>query len=128
ALAEARLPNTTDVAARPEAVASPRVIEEALRALGRGFRAVQRDPETRVVAELFAAKNLGRGALNVLIVVVPLALLGVGSAGVGWLTAVLGAGGIAGGVAATTLVGRRRMIPAMALGLALWGLPLLAIG
>jgi hypothetical protein len=128
ALAEARLPNTTDVAARPEAVEGPRVIEEALRALGRGFRAVQRDPELRLVAGLFAAKNLGRGALNVLIVVVPLALLGVGSAGVGWLTAVLGAGGIAGGVAATTLVGRRRMILAMAAGLALWGLPLLAMG
>lgn len=128
ALAEAQLPNTADVAARPQRVESPKVIEEALLALGRGYRAVRSDPELGVVAGLFAAKNLGRGALTVLIVVVPLGLLHLQSAGVGWLTAVLGAGGVAGGLAATTLVGRRRMIPAMAAGLALWGLPLLALG
>jgi len=127
ALAEARLPNTTDVAARP-AGESARAARAALRALERGLRTVRSDPELAVVSELFAAKNLGRGALNVLIVVVPLALLGIGSAGVGWLTAVLGAGGIAGGLAAATLVGRRRMIPAMVAGLALWGLPLIALG
>ena len=128
ALAEARLPNTTGVAARRSAVDSSRVFEEARRALERGLQAVRSDLELRLVAELFAAKNLGRGALNVLIVVIPLALLDIGSSGVGWLTAVLGAGGVVGGLVATGLVGRRRMIPAMAGGLALWGLPLLAIG
>jgi MFS family permease len=127
AIAEARLPNTSDVAHRP-AGDRQRVAEEAMRILSRGFRAVRSDPELRLVTGLFAAKNLGRGALNVLIVVVPLALLGLGSASVGWLTTVLGAGGVLGGLAATTLVGRRRMIPAMAAGLALWGLPLIAIG
>ena len=128
ALAEARLPDTTHVTARPAAAEAPRVIEEALRVLGRGFRAIRLDPELQLVTELFAAKNLGRGALNVLIVVVPLALLDIGSSGVGWLTAVLGAGGIVGGLAATGLVGRPRMIPPMAFGLALWGLPLIALG
>jgi hypothetical protein len=128
ALAEARLPNTTDVTARPVAAVGPRALEAAMRALRRGFHAVRSDLELRLVAELFAAKNLGRGALNVLIVVLPLTVLGVGSAGVGWLTAVLGAGGIVGGLAATALVGRRRLVPAMAAGLALWGLPLLALG
>jgi MFS family permease len=128
ALAEASLPDTTDVAARPHAVASPRVFEEALRVLARGLRAVRVDPELRLVTQLFAAKNLGRGALNVLIVVVPLAVLDIGSSGVGWLTAVLGAGGVIGGMAATGLVGRRRLIPPMALGLALWGVPLVVIG
>jgi MFS family permease len=126
ALAEARLPDTSDIAHRP--AERQRVTEEALRVLARGFRAVRSDPELRLVTELFAAKNLGRGALNVLIVVVPLALLGLGSASVGWLTAVLGVGGVLGGIAATTLVGRRRMIPPMAAGLALWGLSLIGIG
>jgi len=126
AIAEARLPNTSDVAHRP--ADRQRVMEEAGRILARGLRAVRSDPELRLVTELFAAKNLGRGALNVLIVVVPLALLGLGSASVGWLTAVLGIGGVLGGIAATMLVGRRRMIPAMAAGLALWGLPLIGIG
>ena len=128
AVAEARLPNTADIVARPEAGEHLHVLNEALLVLRRGLRAVRSDPELRLVTELFAAKNLGRGALNVLIVVVPLALLGLGSASVGWLTAVLGAGGVLGGLAATMLVGRRRMIPAMAAGLALWGLPLLVIG
>ncbi|HEX3455430.1 MAG TPA: cyclic nucleotide-binding domain-containing protein [Gaiellaceae bacterium] len=127
AIAEARLPNTSDVAHRPP-TDRQRIVEEAMRSLARGFHAVRSDPELQLVTELFAAKNLGRGALNVLIVVVPLALLGLGSASVGWLTAVLGVGGVLGGLAATTLVGRRRMIPAMSAGLALWGLPLIAIG
>jgi len=103
-------------------------VDLVVRALGRGFDAIRRDPEIRLVTELFAAKNLGRGALTVLIIVVPLGLLGLGSAGVGWLTAVVGVGGIVGGLAAATLLGRRRMIPAMAAGLALWGLPLVALG
>ena len=128
ALAEAGLPNTRDLAARPVAVDSPGVVDLVVRALGRGFDAIRRDPEIRLVTELFAAKNLGRGALTVLIIVVPLGLLGLGSAGVGWLTAVVGVGGIVGGLAAATLLGRRRMIPAMAAGLALWGLPLVALG
>jgi Cyclic nucleotide-binding domain/Major Facilitator Superfamily len=128
AFAEARLPNSTDVAHRPPPVESPRVMEEAMRSLRRGFAAMRVDPELRLVTALFAAKNLGRGALTVLIVVVPLGLLGLGNAAVGWLTAVLGVGGVIGGLAATSLVGRRRMIPAMAAGLALWGLPLLVLG
>jgi MFS family permease len=81
-----------------------------------------------LIAGLFAAKNLGRGALNVLIVLVPLELLDLGSAGVGWLTAVAGTGGVVGGVAVAALIGRRKMIPGMALGLVLWGVPLLALG
>lgn len=128
AVAEARLPDTGDLAHRAVAPEAPKVLEEAFRMLARGFRAMRGDRELRLVSELFAAKNLGRGALNVLLVVVPIALLHIGSAGVGWLTAVLGAGGIVGGLAATTLVGRRRLIPAMALGLALWGLPLVVLG
>ena len=113
---------------RLDPIGSTRIVEEALRVLARGFHAVRLDRELRLVAELFAAKNLGRGALNVLIVVVPLAVLDIGSSGVGWLTAVLGAGGVLGGLAATGLVGRRRLIPPMAVGLALWGLPLIAMG
>jgi len=128
ALTEARLPNTTDLASRPAALESLRVVESALRSLAGGFRTVRSDAELGLVTGLFAAKNLGRGALNVLIVVIPLAVLGLGSAGVGWLTAVLGVGGVAGGIVATALVGRRRMIPAMAAGLALWGAPLAVIG
>jgi MFS family permease len=122
ALAEARLPATADVAVRPE------VDERTLRSIARGWHAVRAEAQLSLVTALFAAKNLGRGAFNVLIVLVPLALLHLGSAGVGWLTAVAGVGGVLGGLAATGLVGRHRLIPGMTLGLVLWGLPFLAIG
>jgi MFS family permease len=128
AAAEARLPDSTHVAVRLTSAQSARVIGEALHVLARGVHAIRLDPELQLVTGLFAAKNLGRGALNVLIVVVPLALLDIGSSAVGWLTADVGAGGVVGGLAATGLVGRPRMIPPMALGLALWGVPLVAIG
>ena len=127
AVAEAGLPDTSNVAARPRA-SEARIVGRVLSALDRGWAAIRSEPELRLVAELFAAKNLGRGALTVLIVVIPLSLLHLGSAGVGWLTAVLGVGGVLGGVVATTLVGRKRLVPAMAAGLALWGLPLVALG
>ena len=86
------------------------------------------DVRLRLVLGLFAAKNLGRGALNVLIILIPLELLGLGNAGVGWLTAAVGVGGVIGGAAAATLVTRRRLSIAMAGGVALWGLAFLAIG
>lgn len=77
---------------------------------------------------LFAAKNLGRGGLNVLLVVVPLTFLSLGGSGVGWLTAAVGGGGVLGGIAAAWLVGRRQMDAPMAAGLAVWGLPLVVLG
>jgi MFS family permease len=120
-VAEAGLPSTRDVAVRPHAV------ERALRTLARGARTVRSEADLLVVTGLFAGKNLARGALNVLIVLVPLELLGLGSAGVGWLTAIAGAGGVLGGIAAAALVGRRRLIAPMGVGLALWGIPLGAL-
>ncbi len=118
--ADIRLPSSVDLAQRPTHVERPSVREGARVALG--------DMRLRLVLGLFAAKNLGRGALNVLIVLIPLALLGLGDEGVGWLTAAVGTGGVIGGAAATALVTRRRLSIAMAGGVAVWGLAFLAIG
>ena len=63
-----------------------------------------------------------------LIVVVSLQLFQVGDAGVGWLTAAVGVGGVLGGIVAATLVGRHRLGPPMLLGITLWGAAFLAIG
>jgi MFS family permease len=65
-----------------------------------------------------------RGSLNVLIVVAAIELLGMGNAGVGYLTAALGVGGIAGGMVAMSLVARRRLALPFAAGLVLWGVPI----
>jgi len=71
---------------------------------------------------------LARGSLNVLVVVIPLELLGLSPSAVGWLSAMIGIGGVVGGLAASTLVGRTRMAGPMAVGLAVWAVPLLALG
>jgi predicted MFS family arabinose efflux permease len=114
------LPSTVGLAQRPTLHERQGILEGGRAALG--------DPRLRLVLGLFAAKNLGRGALNVLIVLIPISLLGIGSGGVGWLTAAVGTGGVIGGALAAVLVTRRRLSIAMAGGIALWGLALLAIG
>jgi MFS family permease len=120
-IVELGLPSTSDVAIRPPS---------ARRALGlaEGFRAVRLNAQLKLVAAMFVVKNLARGAVNVLVVVVPLQLLGLEPAAVGWLSAMIGVGGIVGGVAASSLVGRSRMAGPMALGLVFWALPLLVLG
>ena len=73
-----------------------------------------------------AVTTLVEGALDVLIVVVALELLDIGDAGVGWLNAAWGFGGLLGGAAAVALVGGGRLASALgggclAIGLALVG-------
>ena len=119
-LADGRLPSTAEVAIRPQFGDGPRLTV-------RGIAVIRAQPELRLAMALLAIKYLGRGALTVLVVVVSLRLLHVGSSGVGWLTATVGAGGVLGGVAAASLVGRRRLGMPMAFGVALWGLAFLAI-
>ena len=118
--ADRGLPSTAAIAVRPWTSDGPLLT-------ARGIAVIRAQPELRLTTALFAAKNLGRGALTVLVVVVSLQLLGVGSPGVGWLTAAVGAGGVLGGIAAASLVGRRRLGPPMAFGLALWGAAFLVI-
>jgi len=92
-----------------------------------GARAVARDPETRIVVVLSGAQNLVAGALNVLIVVTALQLLGMGQAGVGALTAAVGIGGVIGGAFVFTRLRSGRHGADLALGLLLFGVPLVLL-
>jgi hypothetical protein len=56
AVAETGLPDTSNVAARPRA-SEARIVGRVVRALDRGWAAIGSEPELRLVAELFAAKN-----------------------------------------------------------------------
>jgi MFS family permease len=96
---------------------------EALADVLAGFRIVLHESRPRLLIALFGAQAFVRGAVNVLIVVIAFRLLHAGGGWVGFLSAALGAGGLVGGVAALPLAGRRLAAP-FALGLALWGLPL----
>jgi MFS family permease len=93
-----------------------------------GFRAISGERDLRVIVGLYGAQTFVAGALNVLIVVTALRELDLGKAGVGYLNAAVGIGGIVGGVAAAGLVGRRRLASAFAFGLVFWGLPIALIG
>jgi MFS family permease len=109
-------------------VGKRRVERDTLQELLAGVRALAADSRPRLIVLLFAAQSLVRGLLNVLIVVAAIELLGMGEAGVGWLNAALGAGGLIGGMTALALVGRRRLAAPFGLGLVLWGVPIALIG
>ena len=91
---------------------------------------------TRAVASGAAGAQVGFlavqamvvGAVDVLLVVLVYDLLRVGDAGVGLLTAALGAGAALGAAPAAVLVGRRRLTPALFAGSAAWGVALVLTG
>jgi len=93
-----------------------------------GFVTIGRERELRVLVGLAGAQTLVAGALNVLLVIMALEILDAGRAWVGYLDSAVGVGGILGAVAAAGLVGRKRLSGAVAVGLFLWGAPLVLLG
>jgi MFS family permease len=85
---------------------------------------VLHDARLRLIIGLYGTQTLAAGALNVLIVVLALQVLDLGKSGIGFLASAVGVGGLIGGLAAFTLIGRPRLASAFGLGLALVGLPL----
>src|SRR5947209_1117701 len=111
---------------RTDAVRLPIARTVGLRAAISGFGAAVRDPGTRLLLSLFVVKNLGRGALNLLVIAVPLELLKLENVSVALLSVALGVGGLAAGVVGG-LLQRPRLGRTMVLGLVLWGAPLLIV-
>jgi CRP-like cAMP-binding protein len=68
------------------------------------------------------------GALDVLFVVLAIGVLDLGGSGAGYLNAAFGAGGTVGIAATIALVGRKRVAPAVALGVAAFSLAFVVIG
>jgi MFS family permease len=100
-----------------------REVAATWRDLVAGLRVVALAPRPRLVVGLFVAQGFVRGCLNVLIVVTAFEILDAGAAGVGYMTAALGVGGLVGALAAYTLAGRRLAVP-FALALVFWGVPI----
>lgn len=109
---------------REPAEAEPGMLEQ----VADGLRAVRGDARVRLMLGFFAGQTFVDGALTVLLAAVALDLLGIGESGLGLLSAAIGVGGVVGIAASAPLAGRRRLAPAFALGLALWGLPLVVLG
>nr|MBA3842707.1 cyclic nucleotide-binding domain-containing protein [Actinomycetota bacterium] len=99
--------------------------EEGFR-LWQGFREVGHVPGARLLVGLITAQTFIRGCLNVLLVVTSYEVLHRGAAGVGYLTAAIGVGGLFGALGAATLRGERLASP-FAFGLVFWGVPLMIV-
>ena len=94
-----------------------RALDEALA----GFRLLGREPSARVLVGLLGGQFVAIGALDVLYVVLAISVLELGGSGAGYLNAAFGAGGVAGIAVTAALVGRRRLLPPLVLGVAVWG-------
>src|SRR4051794_33520208 len=92
-----------------------------------GFPEVWAQRGLRLVVGTLTMTTLVEGAVDVLVVVSALQLLGMGTDGVGWLNAAWGVGGVLGGGVALSMLGRGRLSAGLAAGIVLAGLPLLAI-
>jgi cyclic nucleotide-binding protein len=104
-----------------------RRLKQLRRDLAAGFEAGVWRRDVRPLVIPAAAQTFGRGVLNVLTVVIALKLFGLGSAGVGWLAAVLGIGGVIAGSAAVMLVHGRRVARCFAAGVAGRGVPMILL-
>jgi MFS family permease len=92
-----------------------------------GFREVARDHRLRLVVGVLAVSTVVEGAIDVLVVLVAIDMLGLGGAGVGWLNACWGFGGVIGGAAALSLLRRGRLTAGLSAGGLLVGLPFMLI-
>jgi predicted MFS family arabinose efflux permease len=113
-----------DAPPRPAAPKETNLVSSAVE----GIRVVRRSHDIALIMGLAVAQSFTRGALTVLTVVVAIELLGTGEPGVGILTAAIGAGAVLGSLAASLLVGTRRLGAWFAVGVALWGMPVTLIG
>lgn len=85
-----------------------------------GLGVVAREPGPRALVWLLGVESVAIGALDVLYVVLAVSVLHRGGATAGYLNAAFGAGGVLGVAVTVALVGRRRLAPALLLGLAVW--------
>ena len=95
-----------------------RPVREALA----GFRELAHQPQERLVMGLLVGQSAISGALEILLVVVALGLLGLPPSGAGFLSAARGAGGLLGGLWATGLVAKPKLAVALAVGVVVYGL------
>jgi hypothetical protein len=93
-----------------------------------GAGTIAGDARLRVLIGVYAMLGLVGGSLQVFTVVVAHRLAGLGDPGVGELWAAVGVGGLLGTVAVAGVASRRQLTSVLALGVALWGLGLAAIG
>jgi len=109
------------VSARLAGSGGPRPVPAINRRLSTA-RAILGTAEVRVITLLVATQTFVRGALNVIIVVFAIEVVGLDGSAAGLLLAAIGVGALVGMPIAYALTGRR-LYRALGLGLLLWGMP-----
>ena len=99
--------------------------EGMLAEMAGGFRHIVRDRDLVMVAILVCAQTVVAGATAVFGVVLAVDILHAGPQGVGIIDSIFGVGAIVGGFYAISRSARNRLAGDLALGTALWSLPLL---
>jgi len=111
---------------RPAAEAQDR--RPLVKQVSDGVRAVSRAPAVRLLVGLLAAQYVLVGALDILYAVLAIDVLGLGQSGTGYLNSAFGAGAVIGASVTALLVARRRIAPALALGILLAASALAVLG
>ena len=109
---------------RPARHPSPLRLTGLVNETADGFRALRRHRQAATVTSIAVAQVFTRGCLNVFLVVIVFGLLDTGDAGVGVLTAAIGAGAVIGSLAVAAMVTGRHLAALEGIGVTLWGLPL----
>jgi MFS family permease len=94
--------------------------DSAQAAVGRAVGLLRHERELRVLVALLAAEFVAVGALDVLYAELAIGVLDRPDSWAAYLNAVYGLGGTLGIAASAALVGRRRLVPALLAGLAVW--------
>ena len=92
-----------------------------LRQTALGFRALMGEPKLRLVGVVLTGLLFLEGAIDVMIVVIALDLLGIGDGGVGWLNASWGVGALVAGMALAVLLDRGNLAAGLAIGCLITG-------
>ncbi len=100
----------------------PHVLQE----LREGVAALAGHRDAQVILGLGVVQTFVRGAFSVLTVVMAIDLLGMGDPGVGVLSAAVGVGAVLGSFGASLLTGGGALARWEGVGVALWGVPLIA--
>jgi MFS family permease len=97
------------------------------RSLLAGWQCILAEPDMRLVIGLFGFQALVAGVFNVLVVVLAIEVLDLGTAGVGFLDGMVGVGALLAVVVAAGATARGGLASTFAVGLLLWGVPLMLV-